>query len=39
MMTIGWRLETLQEFKSVYWETDGGVLFNGNALKESESNG
>lgn len=35
----GWRLERMQEFKSVYWEMDGGILFNGNALKESKSNG
>lgn len=35
----GWSLESMQEFKSVYWEMDGGILFNGNALEESKSNG
>lgn len=35
MMTIGWRLKSIQEF----WEMDGGILFNGNTLEESERNG
>lgn len=29
----------MQEFKSVYRETGGYILFNGNALEESESIG
>lgn len=29
----------MQEFKSVYWEMEGGILFNGNAPEESESIG
>lgn len=29
----------MQEFKSVYRETEGGIPFNGNALEESESIG
>lgn len=29
----------MQEFKSVYQETEGGILLNGNVLVESESIG
>lgn len=38
LLTIGWRVESMQEFQSVYRETDGGILFNGNALEESKGN-